>query len=283
MANTKLLALFPGARLPLIYEQDSVARASSDYGTLQTFFNMDCYENPIGIEIEIEDYQGECPNLMFWKREVDGSLKRQGMEFISIPLKRTMIDYALHEIRRINRDWSYGHRTSTHVHCNVSHYTQEQLVTLVAHYAMLEGLFFSLVDPIRMGNSFCYPIVGTPPMLEFYRGRDGEAQKTTKYCALNIAPVETQMTVEFRHLQGTTDDKTLRRWLQICAKLVYYCGKLDPKQCVNDTIEIITQRKFVEKLPEIWGDTAKIFSSSEVQKSTKAGELWATLLLTGAK
>ena len=277
MADHKLLKIYPEASRPK-FSPGNLDRARNLYKEIKTFFDMDCYDNPVGIEIEAEDY--EClPDscyLSLWRIDKDNSLRGNGVEFISMPLYRTMIDYALYEAAMFTKNLSFSHRTSIHVHCNVSHYTESQLSNLVAHYALLEKLFFSLVNGDRGGNSFCYPIVSTRPELVIY---SNDVEKTTKYCALNVAPIGSQMTVEFRHMHGTGDMKMLRRWVQLCAKLVYYCGNLESEY---DLVPKLTSNTFgVEDVQKIWGETTKIFSESEIAYSIESGRLWSTLLLTG--
>lgn len=254
-----------------------------EHGEIPTFFNMECYNNPIGIEVEAEQYGGYPHNLFLWNTTDDGSLKKNGVEFISVPLYRTMIDYALHEAEKFSSKLSFGHRTSVHVHCNVSHYTLHQLSVLTALYAMYEGCFFYLTNDNRRGNSFCYSIVGTEPCLKWYKVDEEEPHcTTTKYCAFNVSPVQRQMSVEFRHMHGTGDKTALRRWVQLCGKLVYYCGKLDPKTSVAFAKEQISNKKVEnELLEEIFGATATIFPRDVASRSARRGELWAMSLLSG--
>jgi hypothetical protein len=280
MADRKLVKMWPKARVPNIVAKDYGREYLERIGKIKTFFNLPCYDNPIGIEIESEGFDGLEKDLLLWRVTEDNSLRGEGVEFISVPLVRTTIDYALYEIAKPISKLSFGHRTSIHVHCNVAHYTAHQLAVLTAYYAMLEKLFFSLTQG-REGNTFCYPIVGTSPVLEWYEGRDGAVDRTTKYCAFNINPIKTQMSVEFRHCHGTNDIKTIRRWVQICAKLVYYCGNLPPATCIRTALDEIATRRFEgETIRKIWGDTTDIFTPSEIHASVRNGELWAATVLT---
>lgn len=283
MADRKLISLFPRAHLPDKGDLKRYLNYSKElHGQIETMFDMDIYDNPIGIEIETENFfRMPKHSLYLWHTDQDGSLRNRGMEFISVPLSRTAIDYALHEFNLVQKEnkLSFSHRTSVHVHVNVAHYTKNQLTTLVALFALLEECFYSIVEQGRSGSPFCYRIVGTEPTIKFMNGE----QLTTKYCALNIAPVIRQMTVEFRHLEGTGDPVRLRRWIQICTKLVNYVGAQNPKTCKQDLMEAIEKGEVQSKLvPAIWGATAEIFNPSLVNYSIRNGELWAMTLLTGA-
>lgn len=281
MADRDLVTLFPDAMCPLYLEPS--AQALARYGEkIPTFFGMAVYNNPIGIEVELEDWKGVWSDRFYWHAVEDGSLKDHGMELVSSPLSGRCIDYAIHELSLILEQNSpkFSHRTSVHVHCNVSKYSRNQLITLMALYACVEEMLFSFVDGKRRGNSFAYRLVGTPAEVIFYPSNK-EGQPTTKYCAFNIAPVPKQMTVEFRHLEGTQDFKKLRRWLQLVAKLVGRVLKLPKKTCVPDFLDALEKDLVVENyiLP-IWGNTGKaLFRREAMQRSVNIGKLWATTLL----
>lgn len=286
MADRRLVSLFPKAakiedNWNLDLNLDAVKKV---YGELPyTFFNMEIYKNPIGIELETEDFLGTKAPIHLFSRATDNSLKKHGCEFISMPLSGVMIDYALKEIDLLckNSGVSFGHRTSVHVHVNVSEYTWNQLVTLVALYALLEEVYYSFVNETRRANTFCYRILGTSPKVKVFPHTVEGGGQTTKYCAFNIHPISRQLSVEFRHLEGTGDKKRLRRWIQICSKLVNYVGTLDPATCRQDLIAAIQKQTVqTEWVPKIWGHTAMIFDRELIRSSIDKGELWAMTILT---
>jgi hypothetical protein len=288
MADRKLVDIFTDAHWAERKEDEgctaSLELLKKKYGEVALpFFNMPAYSNPIGIEIEAEGFKGCDFGPYLWRITEDNSLKKNGVEFISQVLVKRKIDYALKEAQLLVHKLEFGHRTSIHVHCNVSHYTESQLMTLAAYYALMEELFFKLPDPLRRGNSFCYPLVGTEPELRWWKKDDEDAEenhKTTKYCAFNIAPIAKQMSVEFRHLHGTKDFTVIRRWIQLCAKLVYYCGNLNKDE--HDARDVISKGQFETLvLPKILGDTISIFDRRDIQSSVRNGELWALILLEG--
>lgn len=284
MANRKLVDLYPQAKIPKFEEYSQyIGNLKKVYGELPiTFFKMPIYKNPIGIEVECEGFYGDDFTRQLFSLTNDQSLKKAGVEFVSVPLKKEMIDYALVELKAIlaRTKVVFGHRTSIHVHVNVSEFSWNQLVTLVALYALLEEVYFSFVDSVRRGNTFCYPIIGTSPIVEILKANGNDGEKTTKYCAFNIAPIATQMTVEFRHLEGTKDAKKLRRWIQVVTKLVNYVDKLEPNTCRQELLAHIQAGTVQEKLiPRIWGHTAMIFNPSMVARSIENGSFWAVACL----
>lgn len=289
MADRTLVSLYPEAACPLPSELLTMGpMLTKTYGKLPiTYFNLPVYDNPIGIEVEAEKYSAaEKFQLLLFRREEDHSLKHNGLEMVSIPLIRTSIDYALYEIAKMNEanKFNFSHRTSVHVHCNVGGFTWNQLVYLVALYGLLEECFFSFVNETRRGNAFCYRIVGTSPEIILYNpaNDEGTGSPTTKYCGFNITPIRRQMTVEFRHLEGTADKRRLRRWIQICAKLVGHAKSVSGKTCLNDLATAITNGTVYETIvPQVWGHTAVIFPGEQVRASIENGEAWAFTVLMG--
>jgi hypothetical protein len=284
MADRKLTLLFAEAAKPLSeLEADSFVCAARDkWGELPAYyFGLPVYKNPVGIEVEVEGYGGLTKPPLYWHTIDDGSLKDNGAELISIPLRGRNIDYALHEFSSFGKaGWKFSHRTSVHVHCNVSTYTKYQLRALMAIYACMEELYFAFVEDFRRGNSFCYRLVGAPVEMVFYM-TDKEGSECTKYCAFNIQPVRRQLTVEFRHLEGTSDLTKLRRWIQLCAKLVGFVAALEPKECTEIVSTALMKRGMVALIKDILGDTGDaIFTDRQIAESVNNGELWAMALLT---
>lgn len=251
------------------------------YGEIETYFGLPIYLNPIGIEVEMEKAAKAIKgsSLQLWRVEEDGSLKDQGYELVSNLLHNRHIDYALHELKLLfekGPEIEFGHRCSIHVHVNVSEFTKYQLIALTATYAVLEESYFAFAEPLRRGNSYCYPLTSTEPPTFF-------VSDITKYCAFNTAPIKKQLTVEFRHLEGTKDIQKIRRWVALVTKLVNHVGALDPKICIPYTTEKISSGAFPEYIKEIYGNTHTLFDTRILQKSIKNGELWALAYLSGAE
>lgn len=284
MADRKLAVLFPEASKPMDNKEAEsfVCAARQKYGEVDYFFGLPVYQNPVGIEVELENWTGCGIPPLYWNTTEDGSLKDSGAELVSIPLRGRNIDYALHEFGLIakGQKWKFGHRTSVHVHCNVSTYTKHQLRALMAIYACMEEMYFAFVEGARRGNGFCYRLVGTPAEIVIYT-HDKEGSECTKYCAFNIQPIRRQLTVEFRHLEGTQDLKRLRRWIQLCSKLVGYVATMDPKDCTEIVSTAIMKRGMPALIKTILGDTGEaLFTDRQIAESVNNGELWAMALLT---
>lgn len=192
-----------------------------------------------GIECEIESVEPDqtFPNFMSTH---DGSLRNEGMEFISKPLPRfELLDSFrnLHAtIQLYEPDEAFSPRTSTHVHINCRTLTEEQTRQLILFYALFEDFFFAMVNQNRRGNIHCVPLTETfLPMIYKYELLR-YIKNWHKYTALNVIPLLKQGSIEFRHLQGTRDDKLLSEWLIALDGLWLICQRetLTPESLADE-------------------------------------------------
>jgi len=169
-----------------------------------------------GIECEIESVEPDQSFNNFVSTH-DGSLRNDGMEFISRPLDReTLIEsfQNLHaSIKLYEPEQAFSPRTSTHVHINCRNLSLEQTRQLVLFYALFEDFFFAMVDKDRRANIHCVPLTETflPQIYKYDMIR--YVKSWHKYTALNVLPLGKLGSIEFRHLQGTKDDQLLHEWL----------------------------------------------------------------------
>jgi hypothetical protein len=252
--------------MPIVYEIYSHAEdvetklyPQIEYGRkkfpgLKTY--MGWVSNPIGIEIEIEGYKFIDPMLkneplFYWKTIKDGSL-RDGIEFCSIPLVSSGIDYALAEIEPFLAQCRVSHRTGIHVHNNVSRLTKEKLYLLFAYYILFEEEFFGFVDPLRKANPYCVPVIGLDV---------GISPK--KYFAFDMMEsLNNYRTVEFRHLETTHDVRKIRRFLQLVTKLHRFIHINEVKKLINILNSIEDQSEYEKLLDKVFGKTASFLKKT---------------------
>jgi hypothetical protein len=240
--------------------------------SLRTFFSN--YRNPIGIEVEVEGIEEEVPTMHFWSDKDDGSLRNHGREFVSKPLSGRYIDYALAELDAYlsETDHEWSHRCSIHVHQNMSTLREKHLMGYVMVYGLFEDLFYSMVEPYRAGNSFCYPATNVEPG-EFLRITD-----SNKYCGLNLFPLKVYGTVEFRQMHGHNDFKLLRRWIQLIVKLHAWVEKQKSSEIVGIVTKHIQDQTYVALASEIWGVNATLFTHEQIHASARRAALWSLCL-----
>ena len=175
-----------------------------------------------GLECEIESVRSQ-KNLAGFQATADGSLRNNGIEFISPPVDRVALGAMfrnLHaSIEFYDREEAFSPRTSTHVHVNCKPLQEEQVKNIVLLYALLEEFFFAMVDNTRRGNIHCVPLSETFLCNYYNTGLNNMIQRWHKYTALNLLPLSKLGTIEFRHLQGTDDSNLLEEWLLAIDKL----------------------------------------------------------------
>lgn len=240
------------------------------------------YNNLIGIEVERESTTSaeDLPNLFYWTITNDSSLKLNGKEFISKPICKENIDYALNELfdsilQKETSIWS--HRTSIHVHTDVRHLTLVQVQNFVAVYAILEDLFFSLVDPIRSGGAFCFPITDLSVQEVEIPASDVE---NSKYCALNFGnALAKHGTIEFRHMHGHNNKNLLKTWIKLIGKLQTYIEENTTSAIKTRIKHLCSKKDYWRFLNDIFGNEARVFIDFDLRLKMYSPIKWALLYL----
>lgn len=180
-----------------------------------------------GTEYEIEAIQAHgAVNSQFYV-ENDHSLRNNGHEYKTKPVS---YDKSLELFKFLHANLKYGddafsERTSIHVHMNIGDFTTHQAKQLVLFYTLLEPLFFKFVGPKREHSIFCVPLTHTALSKHYNLPFEKLVGMWSKYTAFNILPVKEYGTVEFRHLYGTKDYETYKKWLTILKELYTYIEK----------------------------------------------------------
>lgn len=169
-----------------------------------------------GMECEIESV---IPGQDFaeFARTEDGSLRNNGLEYISKPMTREFLLSSfknLHaKIKFHNKEVAFSSRTSTHVHVNCRHLEKDQVKNIILLYALFEECFFNMVNPDRRNNIHCVPLTETIIPTLYREELVFMYKRWHKYTALNVLPLGKIGTLEFRHMQGTGDATLINEWL----------------------------------------------------------------------
>lgn len=235
----------------------------------------------IGIEVEIEKLF-EIPHALFlWSLTEDGSLRDNGYEFVSVPLKDDQVLCAIEELTKIyknNPKSTFSHRCSIHVHMDVTKLTVGQLRTLIATYICVEDLMFSLVSPSRQGNSYCYPLSDTACTWEDFQ--PGEISEKYKYCALNPHHLRDFGTLEFRHHGGTKQKVELINWIETILHFYRYVEQT-PHEKVEETImKLNTVSNYREFCKSVFKDHFTQFMHFDLFKAMRENVSNAKLFLS---
>lgn len=182
-----------------------------------------------GVELEIEDVGAEpedfCPSHTIIKE--DGSLRNNGMEFVTYPLHYRE---AMQQVEKVlshfqsNTESHFSERTSCHVHVNVGDMTCHQLAAMLLAYQVVERLLFAFVGGDRDKNIFCVPLAECATSYQAARRlNELDIMKVLdtwrKYTAFNFCRLSDICTVEFRHMPGTPDANKIGQWMRMIKSL----------------------------------------------------------------
>lgn len=229
----------------------------------KAFGEVEGFKTPteVGIEIEVEK-QTIPANCLLWKAVEDGSLKDAGKEYVSVPIKDEFVIYAIEEYDRIilkmNPKTEFSHRCSIHVHINASKLTVGQLRALIATYLSTESLFFALVGPDRVGNSYCYPLSDIAPQWTHFQPEF--LSEHYKYAALNPHHLRDFGTLEFRHHGGTKDKKELLNWIETILQLYRFVESKNPMEVEEQIKQLNTVSNYFEFIKEVFGKKSQQFA-----------------------
>ncbi len=246
----------------------------------------------VGLELEIEGFNSEIEARFggFTFTE-DGSLRHtatgRGVEAISKPVAACFVPGLLNAFfTKFNiTEANYSERCSTHVHFNVRPLQVEQLATICLIYQTVERLLFRYVGHDRGSSIFCVPwhqsnmsyqIVNT-----LVKGNpDNVFRRWQKYSALNLIPVTSLGTIEFRHLHGTCDVKLISEWIELICKIFHYAQRVPFEQAQQSIIGMNTVSNYHQWLTEVFGELAGVLQSPNFDLDLVTGVIDSKLMLT---
>lgn len=193
-----------------------------------------------GLELEIEDVSQDMV-VKGMRVTTDGSLRNNGLEFITQPMTYSNLLSVLSTFFTKNKlsERNYSERCSIHVHTNALDLTSEQVQNLVMLYQVFEGVLFNFIGNNRDKNIFCVPWKETNLSFRIIRDmqedrwfRIGDWQK---YTALNLIPLQTQGSVEWRHMEGNCDLKRIMTWCRLIGH-IYRMARGNTQQQIQDLV-----------------------------------------------
>lgn len=229
-----------------------------------------------GIEIETEGTNLLKAISGKWTDKADGSLRGESREYIlRKPLaledaKKALVD--LNTALSANKavlDFSF--RTSVHVHVNVLEFNKHQIHTFLYLSYLLENALTRFGGDSRSGNRFCLRCCDAEYQLEaaydFFlkQGFNALREDNYKYCAINLCPMMTQGSIEFRAMRGTLDTSVLFPWLEVLQNIRNISQKYSVhviRQMALDTPIVLATEVFGPHLP--------LFSYTEMEQEMRA-------------
>lgn len=214
----------------------------------------------IGLELEIEGWNGRGTERRGFHFTTDGSLRNGGIEAVTHPT-RTKFVYSL--LTRFFdhfevTDENYSERCSTHVHMNVLDFTIEQVAGLALIYQVVERLLFKYVEDSRKSSIFCVPWCQADSKVNLVdvitTGKWRSLKQWSKYTALNLLAITERGTVEYRHLEGTCDVTRIMGWVNILG-CIHNAAKEKSLQEIKDNImELNTSSAYEQFMRGVFKD-----------------------------
>lgn len=178
-----------------------------------------------GIEVEVEGRNLPELDNKFWSTHQDGSLRGESFEYVTKgAVKVEEVKQAVSHLnacfKKRGSELSLSFRTSVHVHMNVGEMELDKILSIIYLYYLFEEPLVQFCGQERIGNRFCLRLRDSEEIVNNirYAFRDGGInirrldQNAMKYAALNLVPMRTYGSIEFRSMRGTVDTDTIVTW-----------------------------------------------------------------------
>lgn len=201
----------------------------------------------LGIEVEIENVLRYDHTSPYWSQIEDGSLRNNGSEFVSLPIKAWRVEQALSILfADLNPSIEFTERTSVHIHMNIRTLTLKQLESLIITYIVFEKVLFDFVGENRYNNIFCVPIVETTfgSHLKTLINKKVLSFPWQKYTAMNAVPIWEKGTLEFRHLSGTRNIERIITWINLLLSLKVFALQKSPEYIWDRILSLNTNSEY---------------------------------------
>jgi len=211
-----------------------------------------------GVELEIEN----VPNYEDFRTagitdKADGSLRNNGREFVTTVMSLSNLNYCLNAFftkAKLTKE-NYSERCSVHVHTNVTDMEWDQLKTLLMIYQVVEPLLFEWIGEERNNNIFCVPLHQTNITYKSIT-KDSDFTKYKrweKYTALNLLPMYSLGSVEWRHMAGTCDLTRIITWCQLIGSIFQYAKSHTFEEASKIVLKLNSSSAYDVLLQEVFG------------------------------
>lgn len=215
----------------------------------------------LGIEIEVENVLQYAHSTPYWTMKEDGSLRNNGKEFITPPIRAHRVEQAVTTLLNsdLNMSVDFSERTSIHIHMNVRTLTPSQLYSLIMIYIMYEKAIFNFIGHSRDQNIFCNPL-HTTTEANLFTNLETDlyncSRRWNKYTALNLNPITMMGTIEFRHMHGTKDIHKIMSWINMLLSMKKYVLKTDNDYIAQRILRMNTSSEYQGFCNEVFGSLA---------------------------
>lgn len=164
----------------------------------------------------------------------DGSLRGGGIEFVTKPLNGRDLFTAVVDTCAVAKAMKLktSNRAGVHVHVDTQTMTLEQWTNFIMLYILIEPAVFKAASKHRGGSLYCkswYEGIANEELAVCLKTISGGTwmNMASRYLGLNINSTRKYGTLEFRHLQSTTDPDVILEWINVLAKMRQYALKAD--------------------------------------------------------
>lgn len=253
--------------LPSLNQTEQQERLLPEDKLYTTSHHMVCPQFIFGIEVEAENVEGtkiKYKHYPYWNITIDNSLRNNGLEFVSLPLKASQLEGALIQLNAsLSPMVEFTPRTSVHVHMNVRDLSLEQITSLLLLYTTVEELLFNWVGHNRDKSVFCIKLTETD-YVQNYINLNNDPNYTipiwNKYTAFNIAPLESKGTVEFRHMEGTANITRILTWINFLSCLKRAAKATTLHRLIHTIGDLNTSSTYEMYIQDIFGDLAYLLT-----------------------
>jgi len=203
------------------------------------------YKGTFGVELELEGTFVPRLNLLGWRCEEDGSLRKSNAEYVfSKPctfngtgIKVRRLFKALEENQAVISD---SKRAGSHLHVNMQDFTLKQMWTFYTLCLLFENGLVEYCGKERVGNLFCLRTADCQRVLERVKAALNRGSlmnlKTDaiRYSAINLKSLFSYGSIEFRCMKTTTDIDYFMYWVGAIEAIRLSVSKFsDPKDVVS--------------------------------------------------
>lgn len=199
---------------------------------LYELLDRDPVRGDFGIEIEVEGDNLPTDKINGWGIHHDNSL-RNGLEYVTngAVSSKDAYDHLKTLANAFNgSSLEFSHRTSVHVHVNVLTLTSDEILSMIYTSYLVEDVLMALSGKSRLSNRFCLrvqdaeAIIGIVGHLFSTGIRKDSLQiylspESLKYSAVNIVPLRSYGTIEYRSMEGNMDIDRLHHWLSVLSSI----------------------------------------------------------------
>jgi len=249
----------------------------------------------MGLELEIEGIPVDPSELYVsgMGGEADNSLRDneygRGWEFITRPATFSVAAHILSQFfakAKLSQERNYSERCSIHVHANVQDLTPEQLKSVCLLYQVFERLFYSYAGEDRDKNIFCVPwseTTLTHTLIDTLLDANLKGFRNwQKYTGLNLIPVQTQGTIEFRHLPGTCDLSRIFDWMNLIGSLFATARNTPFEEIKSFIVNVNTTSEYKHLVHRVFGEWARVLDMPYMDTQLEEGVLDVKYMLLSA-